>query len=200
LAIFFEDLRAVCHVEWRSLEGERQENSVIFSFSTFDKFVIIQNHFGVESAPSAVSKSVSESNMMCKKAPTTASVASWAKEECFDDLGLCRNSDESAPSAVNKSVSETNMMCKKAPNTASAALLAEERFDNLGVSGNNGESASMMREKAPNMASVASLTDECLDDLGDSVTRGAIHQLLSIILKLRILVLLPVSTMPYVNG
>jgi hypothetical protein len=28
--------------------------------------------------------------------------------------------------------------------------------------------------------------------------RGAIHQLLSIILKLRILVLLPVSTMPYV--
>jgi predicted MFS family arabinose efflux permease len=29
-------------------------------------------------------------------------------------------------------------------------------------------------------------------------TRGAIHQLLSIILKLRILVLLPVSTMPYV--
>jgi hypothetical protein len=29
-------------------------------------------------------------------------------------------------------------------------------------------------------------------------TRGAIHQLLSIILKLRILVLLPVSTLPYV--
>jgi hypothetical protein len=28
--------------------------------------------------------------------------------------------------------------------------------------------------------------------------RGAIHQLLSIILKLRILVLLPMSTMPYV--
>jgi hypothetical protein len=28
--------------------------------------------------------------------------------------------------------------------------------------------------------------------------RGAIHQLLIIILKLRILVLLPVSTMPYV--
>jgi hypothetical protein len=31
-----------------------------------------------------------------------------------------------------------------------------------------------------------------------AVIRGAIHQLLSIILKLRILVLLPVSTMPYV--
>jgi hypothetical protein len=31
-----------------------------------------------------------------------------------------------------------------------------------------------------------------------AVSRGAIHQLLSIILKLRILVLLPVSTMPYV--
>jgi hypothetical protein len=29
-------------------------------------------------------------------------------------------------------------------------------------------------------------------------TRGSIHQLLNIILKLRILVLLPVSTMPYV--
>jgi hypothetical protein len=33
---------------------------------------------------------------------------------------------------------------------------------------------------------------------GDEDTRGAIHQLLSIILKLRILVLLPVSTMSYV--
>jgi hypothetical protein len=37
---------------------------------------------------------------------------------------------------------------------------------------------------------------------GDAVvpeSRGAIHQLLTIILKLRILVLLPVSTMPYVD-
>jgi hypothetical protein len=31
-----------------------------------------------------------------------------------------------------------------------------------------------------------------------AVARGAIHQLLNIILKLRILVLLPVSTLPYV--
>jgi hypothetical protein len=39
------------------------------------------------------------------------------------------------------------------------------------------------------------------DKDGNSVggdTRGAIHQLLSIILKLRILVSLPVSTLPYV--
>jgi hypothetical protein len=35
-------------------------------------------------------------------------------------------------------------------------------------------------------------------DLGPQTNRGAFHQLLSIILKLRILVLLPVSNLPFV--
>jgi hypothetical protein len=39
-----------------------------------------------ESAPSAVNKSVSQTNMMRKKAPNTASMASLA-EKCLEDLG-----------------------------------------------------------------------------------------------------------------
>jgi hypothetical protein len=41
-------------------------------------------------------------------------------------------------------------------------------------------------------------TDVCHAGGSVSIARGAIHQLLSIILNLRILVLLPVSTTPYV--
>jgi hypothetical protein len=52
-------------------------------------------------------------------------------------------------------------------------------------------------------ASMGYVTANRMRDWGSAngffpVVRGAIHQLLSIILKLRILVLLPVSTMPYV--
>jgi hypothetical protein len=129
---FFEDLPAVRHVDWRALQGpsrgERQENSHFFCFPLLTKFVNIQNHLGVsgnngKSAPSAVNKPVSESNMPCKKAPNTASVASLAEEECFDDLGVSGNNSEFAP-----------MLREKAPNTASLASLAKECFDDLGNS------------------------------------------------------------------
>jgi hypothetical protein len=42
------------------------------------------------------------------------------------------------------------------------------------------------------------ICDDCRAHPQSTVLRGAIHQLLNIILKLRILVLLPVSTLPYV--
>jgi hypothetical protein len=79
---------------------------------------------------SRYNKSVSESNMLREKAPNTASVASLAEEECFDDLGLSGNNGGSSPSAVtrrpNPVAKRSLMRASKSEDQLMAAAAAQE--------------------------------------------------------------------------
>jgi hypothetical protein len=76
---------------------------------------------------------------------------------------------------------------------------ASYNFFSTGVSGNTAFMTAFVLPAAafPQQQTILRETKH-VQTLNINIIWGAIHQLLSIILKLRILVLLPVSTMPYV--